>query len=141
MIWEEYEAQKARYSDAQKQYAELVEQKEVIFQKTQPSAVRYDKDVVTGGGAENPLEAYAIQIERLEMRLSLAHTIVENNAYLLKRKREDLMDSPDFRDKVYRMRYLQRMRVVKIAEIVHYSEPTVWRTLRQIAKERKVDRI
>ena len=140
MEWEHYEEAKEKYTEAQIHYADLLSQKEEIFQRTQPSAVRFDKDVVSGGGGENPLEAYAIQIERIEMRLGLAHEIVENRAFLLKHAREELMESPDFRDKVYRMRFLQRMRVQKIADAVHYSEPTIWRTLRQIQKERKVDR-
>ncbi len=141
MEWEHYEEAKVKYTEAQIHYADLLNQKEEIFQRTQPSAVRYDKDVITGGGGVNPLEAYAIQIECIEARLNLAHDIVENRAFLLKHAKEELMDSPDFRDKVYRMRYIQRMRVQRIADAVHYSEATIWRALRQIAKERKVDRI
>lgn len=140
MEWEHYEEAKTRYIRTQIRYAELLAQKEEIFQKTQPNAVQFDRDVVTGSGGANPLEEYVIKLENLDWHLGMVASMMDNAAFLLKHAKEYLMESPDFRDKVYRMRFIQKMRVQRIAEIVHYSEATVWRTLRQIQKERKVDR-
>jgi len=140
MEWEEYEALKRRYSESQKAYDEILSQKLEIFQRTQPTAVQYDRDKIMAGGMENALESYVIQIERIDARLRIADEIMQACQSRLRLKEEDLRASTELWDKIYRMRFLERLRVVKIAEIIHYSEPTIWRILRKIEHTRKIDR-
>lgn len=140
MEWEEYEALKKRYADAQKAYDEVLSEKLAIFERTQPNAVQYDRDRIMAGGAENALEIYVVQIERIDTRLRIAEDIMEACRTRVRLKEDDLRASTELWDRIYRMRFLDRLRVVKIAEIIHYSEPTIWRILRKIEHQRKVDR-
>ena len=51
--------------------------------------------------------------------------------------RKRLRQSRDMFDKVYRMRFLDCLRVEKIAITLHYDQSSVYRILRKIGKKRK----
>ena len=135
-VYPQYIECRARYAEAKRRYAEILTEKEELFQRTQPQAVQFDRERVGGGSPSNKFEEYVIAKEskRLDERLYEARSIAEDRERLLRMKEKELRASGDVRDKVYFMRYLDRMKVYRIARAVNYSEPQIYRILREIRK-------
>lgn len=133
MIYHEYETLKERYADAQRVYDSILSEKEELFQKTQPQAIK-GKEKVSGGNQTNSFDEYLIQVEekKIDARLSEAKELMNQRARLLALKREELRSSSDIKDKIYRYRYIERMKIYRIASMVNYSERQVMRILRDI---------
>lgn len=134
MLFLDYEEYKNRYIASQKQYDEILQEKEELFAKTQPSAVRFDKERVTGGAIENAFDEYLVKKERKQIddRLAEARNLLSDRKRLLALKREELYASNDILDKVYRMNHIEHIRAYKIARIINYSVSQVYRYLEQI---------
>lgn len=134
MLFLDYEEYKHRYIASQKQYDEILQEKEELFARTQPNAVRFDKEKVTGGTMENAFDSYLVTKERkqIDKRLAEAKTLLDDRKKLLALKREELYASKETLDKVYRLNYIEHIRAYKIAKIINYSVPQVYRFLEQI---------
>lgn len=57
MIYEEY---KNKYYETQREYDIILTEKEKLFSITQPSAIKFDKEIVSGGVVDNMFERYLI---------------------------------------------------------------------------------
>ena len=57
---------------------------------------------------------------------------LSNLERLLKLKEQELRASTSVQDKIYKYRYLDRLKVFKIAKLVGYSEPQIYRILKTI---------
>ena len=134
MIYTAYEDLKDKYMEAQMLCDEILTEKQALFAMTQPSSIDYGRDRVEGGRQSNPMETYMIRKEKaqIEQRLSEAKTILKDRYELLKVKERELRESKHIYDKIYRMRYLDRLRVYRIARKVNYSESQVYRILQDI---------
>lgn len=137
MVYITYEQFLVRYQDTQKLYNEILSEKEALFQQTQPQAIRYDKEKVIGGKAHNLLEEYVERKEekRIDERLAEVKSLLEDRELLLKLKLDELRGSNYIEDKIYLMRYIERIRVFRIAKILNYSKSQVYRILDQIEKK------
>ena len=142
MIYFEYEYLLRKYREAQGRYDEILAEKEEIFERTQPKAIRYDRDKVTGGVPPDKNADYMIQSERkrIDERLQEVKNLLAERKYLLELKERDLRESKDIYDKVYTMRYLDHIRIYKIAGACHYSEAQIYRILHEICENLKDDR-
>ena len=60
----EYECIKAKFVDLQEQFAKVLLEKERLFTRTLPSAIRYDKDKVQCMPDDNPLERYTTELNK-----------------------------------------------------------------------------
>ena len=136
MVYLQYIEYRAKYAETQKRYDEILCEKEELFQRTQPQAVQFDRERVGGGTASNKFEAYVIAKDekRIDERLAEVKSLMDDRERLLKLKERELRASGDVRDKVYYMRYLDHVKIWRIAQIVNYSEPQIYRILRQIRK-------
>lgn len=134
MLFLDYEEYKNRYIASQKQYDEILQEKEELFARTQPNAVRFDKEKVTGGTMENAFDAYLVKKERKQIddRLAEAKNLLNDRKKLLALKLEELNASNEILDKVYRLNRIEHIRPYKIARIVNYSVSQVYRFLEQI---------
>lgn len=141
-LYLQYEGYRRKYIAAQQKYDELLSEKEALFERTQPGAVIYDKERVSSGTSSNKFDDYVIAKERTQIdeRLDEARQILDEREQLLKRCEKDLRDSTNVYDKVYCLRYLDRLRIYKVANAVHYSEAQVYRILRDISESLKRDR-
>lgn len=141
MIYFEYEYLLRKYREAQGRYDGILAEKEEIFERTQPKAIRYDRDKVTGGVPPDKNADYVIQLERkrIEERLQESKKLLAERKYLLELKERDLRESKDIYDKVYTMRYLDHIRIYKIAGACHYSEMQIYRILHVISENLKDD--
>lgn len=133
MVYPEYEKTKSRFYDSQRRFAQLLMEKEKIFASTLPSGIRYDKDVVQSTPSD-PMERYVGDLEDIEKKLSQVRDSVKDWEILLSAQERELRESKEIPDKVYVMRYLDKMSVGKIAYIISYSKRQVFRILKKIEK-------
>lgn len=136
MIYEEY---KNKYYETQREYDIILTEKEKLFRMTQPSAIKFDKEVVSGGVVDNMFERYLILKEekKIDQRLEEIKSILDDRERLLKLKEQELRASTDVKDKIYKYKYLDKLKVFKIAKLVGYSEPQVYRILKAIRNNLK----
>lgn len=139
MIYEIYEEYKNKYYDTQNEYEKVLTEKEKLFMMTQPSSVKFDKEVVTGGITDNTFEKYLILKEekKIDQRLEEIKSILDDREKLLKLKEQELRASTSVQDKIYKYRYLDKLKVFKIAKLVGYSEPQIYRILKNIRNNLK----
>ena len=139
MIYIEYEAYKSKYYDTQKQYNDILNEKEKLFSMTQPKTMKYDGEPVKGGVHKNIFDEYLRLKEQknIDQRLIEIKAILEDRENLLKLKEEELKNSSNIQDKIYVYRYINRMKIYKISRMVGYSEAQIYRLLRVIKSNLK----
>ncbi len=134
MIYKTYEEYKNRYYMTQQNYNDLLTEKERLFVRTQPNAIRYDKLNVKSSPNSNVLEDYVIENEKrqLDRRIAEMKVLLDDRRNLMLLKEAELRKSKDMYDKIYTMRYLEDMSVERIAKKVNYSVSQVYRILTKI---------
>ena len=139
-LYMEFVDYRAKYLEAQRQYDEILNEKEQLFETTQPKAVISDKEKISGGKNTNSFDDYLITKERkrIDERLLESKKILDDRELLLKLKERELRESNILIDKIYCMRYLDEIRVCKIARIVNYSEAQIYRALDEIKRSLKL---
>lgn len=136
-VFIDYEIYKCKYLEIQSKYNEILTEKENLFTKTQPNAIRYDKEHVQGGTYGNGFDEYLIAKEhdKIDERLIEARQLLEDRERLLKLKEKELRESKDKMDLIYCMRYVDNKRPYAIARSLNYSESQIYRILDKIQKE------
>ena len=136
MIYKEYEEYRAKYYEAQKTYDAVLNEKEILFLRTQPSAIVFDKEIVSGGTPSNAFDTYLIAKEKhkIDARLEEAKSILEDRARLLKLKEEELYNSKDWNDVIYKYYFLEKLSIRKIAMRIPFSSTEVFRKIQIIRK-------
>ena len=131
-VYMDYERFRKEYIETQNKFDEILKEKELLFSKTQPKSPKWDK--VGSSGQQNPFEEYLILKEKrqIERRLAEAKTLLEDRKKLLMLKQQELMNSKNNVDKIYRMRYIEHINITRIAMSVNYSESQVYRILNNI---------
>lgn len=139
MIYPEYEQYKARYNDLQNIFASFLLEKESLFTKTLPNAIRYDKDRVQNSIDGNMLESYVIKLEdsRIDEKLDHVRQTLQDWEILLDAKERDLRKSQDKYDRIYTFKYLDGYGIKKICKIMNYSRAQTYRMIGQIEKKRQ----
>ncbi|MCM1008856.1 MAG: hypothetical protein NC485_13250 [Ruminococcus flavefaciens] len=134
MLYLDYERFRQNYLEAQRRYDAVLSEKERLFARTQPQAVRFDKESCTSSAGGSPFDGYLIEKERkcIDERLEEAGTLMLNRKELLKLKEQELINSRDVHDKIYRLRYILRWNVPKISRETGYSESHLYRILNNI---------
>ena len=140
MIYPEYHYLLIKYSETQARLSDLLNEKEELFAITQPKGVNTEKETVSGGKNTNLYEAYLIQKEQshIEERIAEIKEILDDRYKLLKDAEGRLKASLILDDRIYKMRYIDRTRVYKIARRLNYSESHVYRIIERIEKNLKV---
>ena len=134
MIFLQYEKIKRHHAKAENDVSQILLEQEQIFQRTQPKTVTLENEKVKGGSPENKFDAYLTEKEarKIDERLEEAKKIRDEFGELLRAKEKELRASKDITDKIYRCRYLDRMKIRKISHLVSYSEPQIYRILKAI---------
>lgn len=142
MLYVEYAYLKKQYRETQRLYDDILNEKERLFQITQPQAVVTDQEKVMGGSPKNNFDQYLIlkEQQRIDERLAEVKALLKDREQLLNIKREELRQSQEPEDMVYRMRYIDKMKIERIAKTIHYSEAQIYRILRIIRHNLKDDR-
>lgn len=136
MIYHEYADLRKKYIDTQRKYEEILTEKENLFARTLPSAIKYDKDKVQSSSYKNTYDEYLIKKEekRIDERLEEARLILECRRELLEAKKEELQQSSKIEDTLYLMRYVENEKIRDIADKIGYSESQIHRILKKIRK-------
>lgn len=134
MLYLDYERFRQNYLEAQRRYDEILSEKEKLFARTQPQAVQFDKEPCTSGDKGSPFDGYLIEKERkrIDERLTEAEFILNERKELLRLKEQELRNSNDIHDKIYRLRYIVHWKVQKISRETGYSESHLYRILTSI---------
>ena len=130
----DYEKCKNQSYEVQRKYNNLLAEKERLFSATQPQAIKFDKEVVSGGKPGNSFENYLMIKERkqIDERLAELKTLVDDFDHLLYIKRKQLEKSDNILDKIYLHYIVNRMGIHYVCRKVDYSEAQVYRYLREI---------
>lgn len=133
----EYERCKSMYTKLQEAFARALMEKERLFTRTLPSAIRYDKDKVQSTVDGNPLEDFVINCEdkELEERIARYRQHLKDWGMLLDIKEKELRQSRILLDRVYVCRYLENVSIKRMCGILNYSRPQVYRKLSQLNKK------
>lgn len=136
-VFIDYEIYKCKYIEIQVKYNEILTEKENLFTRTQPNAIRYDKVQVQGGNLGNGFDDYLIAKEKAQIdeRLIEARQLLEDRERLLKLKEKELRSSKDKLDLIYCMRFIDNKRPYAIARALNYSESQIYRILDKIQKD------
>lgn len=138
MIYIEYHEYRKRYYDAQRNYNDILSEKERLFDLTQPKAINYESETGINCDSKpvNQFDRYLMlkETKRLDERLFEAKSILEDRERLLEMKKAELMQSNDVIDKIYILKFIDRVKPKHIAVKVGYSEVHVYRIIKSIRK-------
>lgn len=134
MVYEDYEEFKKQYHKTQLQYNEILSKKENLFAMTQPHTTDYGKVMVDGGTPKNSFDTYLIRKEeqQIDEKLAEIKSILEDREQLLKLKEQELRASNEIKDRIYKYRELDKLRVYKIAHMIGYSERQIYRIMEEM---------
>lgn len=140
MLYIQYIELKNKYIAAQKEYDSIINEKENLFRATQPKGTDFSKEKVVGGMSSNLFDNYLVESELkgIDKRLEIARSILEARKVLYQLKEEELKLSKDVYDRVYVYKELYKLQIYKVAGLVGYSEPQIYRILRKIKKNIKM---
>lgn len=139
MVYLEYEEYKRKYHEIQKQYDRILLENEELFQRTQIQGIDYEREKVNGGKGSNVMELYIAEkdFRKIDERLAEVKILLDGRKRLLDLKREELRESKELVDKVYRMKYLDHMKVREISDKLCYSKAQLYRIVEKIDEEIK----
>ena len=135
MIYEEYEAIWSKIRKLEKKLFDLINKRDEIFDKTQPESSSFDKEKVDGNNPKDMMVEYVIDTEYLDEKIRQLNQTLDDRYQILRRKREELKLSKHIDDRIYTLRYIERLSVFKIASIVGYERTQVYRKLKKIEKK------
>lgn len=135
----DYEYTKAKYVELQERFAKVLLEKERLFTRTLPSAIRYDKDKVQSTVDGSPLEDFVIDVDTKEIDVKIKRLRRHLNDWgvLLAVKETALRKSTAIIDRVYIMRYLDGYSVNRICRALHYEKSRIYELLRVIDRKSK----
>jgi len=134
VLYVEYHQLKTKYVLVQSQYDAILTEQEELFARTQPTAVDFEKERVTGTKTSNPFDAYLIEKEkkRIDERLEEVKGILDDRKELLDMKERELRASKDWYDIIFKYYYLDNLSITKIENRIPYSRVQIWRKLNVI---------
>lgn len=139
MIYLEFEKYRDKFLNAQQMFNNILIEQEQLFTKTQPNAIQYDKEKVSGGGGGNILESYVISLEdrQIHEKLSMLRQLLDDREKLLRQKESELRQSTNKYDKIYVLKYLEGYSISRVADKLNYSKSQIYRMLGKMNKMRQ----
>lgn len=131
-----YESYKRSYYRMQTKVNEILNEKERLFNATQPKAMNYGT-IQGGGKAVNSFDEYLVKCEdeEIDKRLMEAKRLLFEREKLMVMAEKELRESKDILDVVYRMAMIDNIKIRTIANRLCYSESQVYRFIEKIQKE------
>ena len=130
-----YERAKNKYLMAQDLCNDILLEKELLFQMTQPKASASDDDrVQTTIKIDNAFDDYLIAKEqrRIDERFAEAMEMLEDAKKLMRDAEDVLRQSDNTHDIIYCMAIIDKKKIRVIAEKVGYSERQIKRIIKKI---------
>lgn len=125
-----------KYDVLQDQFTQVLLEKERLYTKTLPNAIRYDKDQVQTSVDGSMLENYVVSLEeeKIDVKLKRLRQSIEDWGILLELKEKELRKSNSIPDRIYVFRYIDDYSINKITKELNYSKSQVYRILKKIGK-------
>lgn len=129
-----------KYILSMQEVDKILNEKEILFQRTQPKSPVMDEERVSGGSPENKIESYIIEIERkkIDERLRKAWDLMRSRKELYQLAYEELKKSRDKYDMVFMLKWIEGKNAREISRILHYSESHIYRMINKIKKRTKM---
>ena len=124
----DYEYTKAKYVELQERFAKVLLEKERLFTRTLPSAIRYDKDKVQTS-PDDQMSKIVAEINALETEMAEVQLLKTQQIEKIELAVNSL--ESDEERTALTMRYINRRPIAEIADDMGYSEPTIYRFMRQ----------
>lgn len=123
--------------EALKHHSELVDEMVELFQKTQPSSLDMEKEGRTQGNPTDKMDSYIIKKENLQLdaRVAASRDICNEMIQRLDNDERVLRMSMEQADRIYVLRYIDKISPADIASKLHYGQSYVYRMLREIEKK------
>ena len=134
MLYAEYEKMWGIIRKLEKELFDLINERDELFIKTQPKAAVMDKEKVDISFKNNMMENYVIKQEYFNRRIEQLQQSLDDRYQALNRKREELRLSKNMYDRIYYLKYIEKLSTFKIANISGYDRTSVWRHLKKIEK-------
>lgn len=136
MIYMVYEEFRRKYLETQKKFDEILQEKEFLFTKTQPKSPNWDKIGDNGNQFDNKFDDYLVakETKRIDERLSEVRSMLDDRERLLSLKEQELRCSKNRLDKIYKMKYVDKLNIARIVKASNYSRSQVYRILDEIKK-------
>lgn len=136
MHYLDYIRYKLKYSESQEAVNDILDEKTLIFQRTQPQSSISDGERVDGGTRINKTEEYVIALEQrhINERLAEAKALMMDRLDMLRQKETELRASTRKEDVIYVLKYLDGLNIKDITHQVSYSEAQVYRVLKIIRR-------
>lgn len=134
MVFREYEQNKTKLNNSIIKYEKLLDDRERLFNITQPKGIDTTKEKIKSSVKESPYDVYLIEKEKrdLDDRIEEALKLIDKRKNLLENVKFKLLESDELIDEVYVCRYMKRMKVRQISQKINYSEPQTYRMLSTI---------
>jgi hypothetical protein len=132
VIYNEYENIWSKIRKIEKKLSDTINKRDELFLYTQPKSSKFDKEKVDGKNPTNMMEQYVIQKEYLNERINQYNQALDDWYQVLRRKREELKLSKNIYDRIYYLRFIERLSVYKISVLVDYSKEQTYRYLKKI---------
>lgn len=131
-----------QFLQAQESLRTIIDEREMLFQMTQPKSSVSDTERVSGGTRTNKAEEYVIALEqrRIKERTEEAKDILQDRLLLLKQKESEIRKSQDIWTMVYVAKYIDGMKPDRIQrsleyQDVYYSRSQIYEILRHLKKQ------
>lgn len=136
MLYVEYLDYKKKYLDAQVIYDRILSEKEILFTMTQPKAVQFDKERVSGGTTNNSFDNYLVikDSRHLDDKLEEIRSILKDREELLRAKEQELKNSKDWLDIIFVYYYIEKLSIRKISKKIPFGTTEIFRKLKKIEK-------
>ena len=130
-----YEIFKRKYLDAQQKLNAIIEEKENLFSRTQPKSPNWDK--MPSSESENAFDSYLIAKEKtkIDQRIKEMQKIVDERRSLMRQKEQELYESKDLCDKIYRMKYLESKTVPDLMRKLHFGRTQIYKFISIVQSE------
>lgn len=136
MIYLDYLDIQHKYILSMQEVDKILNEKELLFQRTQPKSPVMDVERVSGGSPENKIETYIVELERkkIDERLKKAKEIMYDRHELYLLTSENLKGSRDKYDMIFVLKWIDGKNAKDISRLLHYSESHVYRMINKIKK-------
>ena len=130
-----YEIFKSKYLDAQQKLHAIIEEKENLFSRTQSKSPNWDK--MPSSESENAFDSYLIAKEKtkIDQRIKEMQKIVDERRSLMRQKEQELYESKDLCDKIYRMKYLESKTVPDLMRKLHFGRTQIYKFISIVQSE------
>lgn len=133
----EYHRIYQKFKQASRKYDKILEDKAMVYFSTQPKATNLSKEIVSGGRVSDKISECIAKLEQIDIDLQKARNEQDLQQYLLKKKELELKESKDVMDKLYYLRYIERMKIRNIGIKTNYSKSQIYRYLEDIENNLK----